>query len=143
MRKRTRELDSQQREDHPPASQVVDGAETQEARDFFEQLTLLRPEDWQNGWTSYGYRIEPVIDRRDGQHYVFKVNEPYDPDFVMRHWGSGKYLLVLNNPQGRTITGIGTIDSGRPAASGAATPAWRPPNAIRTPQHARKWKPRR
>jgi hypothetical protein len=104
MRKR-RELDTEQREDHPPAAShaPVDGAETQEAKDFFEQLTLLRPEDWQKGLTSYGYRIEPVTDRRDGQHYVFKVNEPYDPDFVMRHWGSGKYLLLLNNPQGRTI----------------------------------------
>jgi hypothetical protein len=102
MRKR-RELDGQQREDHRAASQAADGAETQEARDFFEELKLLRPEDWQKGFTSYGYRIEPVTDRRDGQHYVFKVNEPYDPDFVMRHWGSGKYLLLLNNPQGRTI----------------------------------------
>jgi hypothetical protein len=65
MRKRTRELDSQQREDHPPASHAVYRAETQEAKDFFEELTLLRPEGWQNGWTSYGYRIEPVIDSNE------------------------------------------------------------------------------
>jgi hypothetical protein len=103
MRKRTRELETEQREDHPSAASHVDGTEPQEAKDFFEQLTLLRPEDWQKGFTSYGYRIEPVLDKRDGQHYVFKVNESYDPDFVMRHWGSGKYLLLLNNPQGRTI----------------------------------------
>jgi hypothetical protein len=100
MAKRRREPDGQRRE--PP--HAVDGAESHEAKDFFEELKLLSAEDWQKGWTSYGYRIEPVIDRRDGQHYVFKVNEPYDPDFVMRHWGSGKYLLVLNNPQGRTTS---------------------------------------
>lgn len=101
MAKRTREPDGQRRGEAMPPH-AVDGAESHEAKDFFEELKLLSGEDWQNGWTSYGYRIEPVIDRRDGQHYVFKVNEFYDPDFVMRHWGSGKYLLVLNNPQGRT-----------------------------------------
>ena len=101
MAKRIREPDGQRRDEAVPPH-ALDAAESHEAKDFFEELKLLSAEDWQNGWTSYGYRIEPVLDRRDGQHYVFKINEFYDPDFVMRHWGSGKYLLVLNNPQGRT-----------------------------------------
>jgi hypothetical protein len=71
--------------------------------DFFQRLLQLAPEDWQNGNTVYTYRTWPVIDKRDNQHYLCKVSESFDPDYILRNFGSGKYFLQLNNGRGEKI----------------------------------------
>jgi hypothetical protein len=81
----------------PPA------ASEQQNSDFFAQVQHLSPADWQSGFKVYVYRTWPVIDKRDEQHYLAKLSEPFDEDVILRNWGSGKYNLRLNNAQGETI----------------------------------------
>ena len=71
--------------------------------DFFELIASFSPDDWQGGLKSYIYRLAPIIDRKDGQHYLAKVSESFDQDYLLRHWGSGKYHLKLNDARGMTI----------------------------------------
>lgn len=71
--------------------------------DFFERLQQLTAEDWQNGHKVYCYRSWPIIDKRDEQHFLAKVHEPFDEDYLLRHFGTGKYYLRLNNRRGETI----------------------------------------
>jgi hypothetical protein len=78
-------------------------ADEQDATDFWAQVQHLSPADWQSGHKVYVYRCWPVIDRRDEQHYLAKLSEPFDEDVILRNWGSGKYNLRLNNGQGETI----------------------------------------
>jgi hypothetical protein len=68
--------------------------------------------EWLNGlgdrWSSEGiqiycYRVWPVIDRREEQHYLCKISEPFDEDFLLKNYGSGKYLLQANNRRGKTL----------------------------------------
>jgi hypothetical protein len=98
--KRRRQTDEQS-----PAEALSERESIPDAGDpeFFEQLQKLTAEDWQAGHRVYIYRTWPVIDRRDEHHYVAKVSEPFDEDFLLRHYGSGKYYMRLNNRQGETI----------------------------------------
>ena len=81
----------------------VSVADTSADLEFFERLASCKPDDWQTGFKVYVYRVWPIIDRKDGQHFLAKVNEPFDPDYILRNWGSGKYHLKLNNQQGKTL----------------------------------------
>jgi hypothetical protein len=76
----------------------------QQTPDFFTQIQHLNPDDWQSGHKVYVYRTWPVIDKRDEQHYVAKLSEPFDEDVLLRNWGSGKYNLRLNNGKGETVS---------------------------------------
>jgi hypothetical protein len=71
--------------------------------DFFEQLQAFSADEWQAGLKIYIYRTYPVIDRRDEAHFLAKISEPFDEDYVLRHFGSGKYHLRLNNRRGETL----------------------------------------
>jgi len=71
--------------------------------DFFQQLQQLSPEAWQSGHKVYCYRTWPVIDKRDQEHFLCKVSEPFDEDYLLRHFGSGKYYLQLNGARGEKI----------------------------------------
>ncbi len=51
----------------------------------------------------YVYRCWPVIDRKEGQHFLAKLSEPFDEDLLLRTFGSGKYYLRLNNGKGNTV----------------------------------------
>jgi hypothetical protein len=71
--------------------------------DIFARMANLTAEDWQNGHKVYVYRVWPVIDRKHSEHFIAKVAEPIDEDYLMRYYGSGKYFVRLNNRQGETI----------------------------------------
>lgn len=86
-----------------PADAPIEIEQRQTEPDFFQRLLQLAPEDWQNGHTVYTYRTFPVIDKRDTQHYLCKVSESFDPDYLLRNFGSGKYYLQLNNGRGEKI----------------------------------------
>jgi hypothetical protein len=69
---------------------------------FFETLTQFTPEEWR-GMKIYVYRLWPVIDRKEKEHFLSKLQEPCDEDFLLSTFGTGKYYLRLNNKQGNTI----------------------------------------
>jgi len=71
--------------------------------DFFEQLQAFSADEWQAGLKIYVYRTWPVIDKRDENHFLAKISEPFDEDYLLRHFGSGKYYLRLNNRSGETL----------------------------------------
>lgn len=70
--------------------------------DFFQRLQQLTPQDWETGHKIYGYRLWPIIDRKDEAHFLFKTSEAIDEDYLLRHFGSGKYSLRLNDRRGET-----------------------------------------
>lgn len=73
--------------------------------DVFQRLQSFTAEEWRAGLKVYVYRIWPVIDRREDSHFLAKVAEPFDEDYLLRHFGSGKYYLRLNDQRGQTIGG--------------------------------------
>ena len=93
-------------EEMPDAAQAEPAApaeiESADDLDFFARLQSLTAEDWREHKT-YVYRTWPVIDRRDSEHFLAKVSEPFDEDYLLRFFGTGKYNLRLNNGQGRTV----------------------------------------
>jgi hypothetical protein len=60
----------------------------------------MTPEE---GLKVYVYRTFPIIDKRDNEHFLAKISEPFDEDYLLRHFGSGKYFLRLNDNRGKTI----------------------------------------
>jgi hypothetical protein len=47
---------------------------------LFERMATFAPEEWRT-LKVYIYRLWPVIDRKEGQHFVAKVSEPF-----VRQW---------------------------------------------------------
>jgi hypothetical protein len=76
--------------------------QTSEEPSFFEQLQQFSADDWR-GLSCYVYRLWPVIDRKEGQHYLSKVSEPFDEDFLLATFGTGKYYMRLNDRKGKTL----------------------------------------
>jgi hypothetical protein len=70
---------------------------------FWEFLHSLGDRWATEGIVVYCYRLWPVIDRRETEHYLAKLNEPFDEDFLLRTFGSGKYLLQANSGRGKTL----------------------------------------
>jgi hypothetical protein len=83
-------------DEQPPAAKGGDP-------DFFEQLQRYTADDYQAGLKIYVYRNWPVIDKRDENHFLAKISESFDEDYLLRHFGSGKYYLRLNNRRGETL----------------------------------------
>jgi hypothetical protein len=101
-RRGAKEMTKRKRQEMPPAVELTNNDEARQDADFFGLLQHLSPEEW-NGHKVYIYRIWPVIDKRDEQHYVAKLSEPFDEEVILRNWGSGKYLLKLNNGKGESV----------------------------------------
>jgi hypothetical protein len=70
---------------------------------FWEFVNGLGDRWSTEGVVVYVYRIWPVIDKREEEHYLCKVSEPFDEDFLLKNFGSGKYLLQANNRRGKTL----------------------------------------
>ncbi len=70
---------------------------------FSERVQAVTPDEWQRGWKIYCYRTWPVIDRRENEHFICKLNEPIDEEYLLRFFGSGKYFLRLNDSHGKTV----------------------------------------
>jgi hypothetical protein len=89
VNRQTRQQHTKQRIKHP--------TEQQDTISFWERVARVTTEEWNTrGFTIYVWRVWPVIDKKDSSHYLCKVSEPIDPDYILRHFGSGKYLLQLN-----------------------------------------------
>jgi hypothetical protein len=87
----------------PAETLAEQGAASGGEPDFFEQIQAFSADEWQAGLKIYVYRTWPVIDKRDENHFLSKISEPFDEDYLLRHFGSGKYYLRLNNRSGETI----------------------------------------
>jgi hypothetical protein len=115
MRKR-REVNDGTRADQPATNE-----QQKEESDFFQQLQQISVEGWQAGYKVYVYRVWPVIDKKDNEHFLCKVTEPFDEDYLMRNFGSGKYYLRLNNQRGETVASK-TVALHNPAFPPAISP---------------------
>jgi hypothetical protein len=69
---------------------------------FWEVMQSLGNKWVDEGYKLYVYRKHPQIDR-DGHHYVAKLREPIDPDYLLRRFGSGSYNLQINDGQGKMV----------------------------------------
>lgn len=69
---------------------------------LLQQIQRFTPEDWQ-GKKVYLYRVWPIIDRKGDDHFIARLAEVFDLDFIMKNWGSGRYQLRLNGARGETI----------------------------------------
>jgi hypothetical protein len=83
----------------PPTEQ---SPERNEDIRFFERLAQFTEDEWR-GLKLYVYRLWPVIDKKDSEHFLSKLSQPCDEDFLLSTFGSGKYYLRLNNSRGKTI----------------------------------------
>ena len=86
-----------------PAEPVEAATPEGEAHETVLQLVQrFNTDDWQ-GKKTYLYRVWPVIDRKADDHFIARLSEPFDEDYLLKNWGSGRYHLRLNDAQGHTI----------------------------------------
>lgn len=76
---------------------------TPDELDFWVRIRAITPEEWAQGMKTYVYLVWPIIDRKEGEHYIAKLSEGFDEDFLLRTFGSGKFYLRLNDRSGHTI----------------------------------------
>jgi hypothetical protein len=71
------------------------------AQNFFNRLAQMSDNEWDKHKV-YVYRRWPRISRDDQPHYIGTHRQAIDEEFVKGNYGSGRYLLKLNDPK-RTI----------------------------------------
>jgi hypothetical protein len=54
----------------------------------------------------YIYRLWPVTDTRNPERFLCKLAEPIDEDYLLKNYGTGKYLLMLNQRGKRVRTHV-------------------------------------
>lgn len=86
----------------PPAGSIESSA-TPDELDFWVRIKAITLAEWAEGMKVYLYLIWPIIDRKEGEHYIAKLSEGFDEDFLLRTYGSGKYYLRLNDRSGHTV----------------------------------------
>jgi hypothetical protein len=92
-----------QRGQAEPAEPVEAATPEREAHETVLQLVQrFNTDEWQ-GKKAYLYRVWPVIDRKADDHFIARLSEPFDEDYLLKNWGSGRYHLRLNDAQGHTI----------------------------------------
>ena len=74
---------------------------TPPAQNFLSRLAQMSDTDWERH-RIYVYRRWPQITRDDSPHYIGVHRQAIDEEFVRNSYGSGRYLLKLNDPK-RTI----------------------------------------
>src|SRR5215469_13942897 len=97
----------------PPVNGQVDGQggiksksekEPPEPTTTFWEFISGLGDRWQTEDLSlYVYRLWPVTDKRNPERFLCKLHEPVDEDYLLKHFGSGKYWLVLNNTHGKHL----------------------------------------
>jgi hypothetical protein len=88
------------------AAPKADEKPTASKETFWEQLRSLG-DRWQTeDFSLYVYRLWPVTDTRNPERFLCKLAEPIDEDFLLKNYGSGKYLLMLNQRGKRVRTHV-------------------------------------
>lgn len=49
------------------------------------------------------YRLQPIIDRKQGEHCICKRRGRFDRSDILRDFGSGLYEIYVNNARGKTL----------------------------------------
>ena len=84
----------------PPAAPSTPKEESSQT--LLQQIQAMPPDQWR-GKRVYLYRVFPIIDKKGDDHFVAKLSESFDEDYLLRNWGSGRYHLRLNDAQGHTL----------------------------------------
>lgn len=84
--------------------QVVNGRDKEPQIPFWELINSLGDKWATDGYTAYIYRKWPIIDKGATDHFIGKMKEKFDPDYLLQTFGSGKYSLQLNDGQGRVAS---------------------------------------
>lgn len=77
-------------------------AQNDDQVNFFERLNQFSAEEWRS-LKLYVYRIWPVIDRKENEHFLAKISQVCDEDYLLSTFGTGKYYLRLNDGRGKSI----------------------------------------
>jgi hypothetical protein len=77
---------------------------TQPKIPFWELVASLGDKWATDDYKLYVYRKWPIIDKGDSDHFLAKLREPIDPDYLLKTFGSGKYGLQLNDGQGKMVS---------------------------------------
>ena len=56
-----------------------------------------------DGTETWLYRLQPVIDRKQGEHCICKKKGRFTRDDILKDFGSGLYELFVHNSRGKTI----------------------------------------
>lgn len=92
MRKRRANVEPTEEPDAPQES----------TQTLLQQIQAMPTDQWR-GKRVYVYRVFPIIDKKGDDHFIAKLGEGFDEDYLCRTWGSGRYHLRLNNAQGHTL----------------------------------------
>jgi hypothetical protein len=84
----------------PGEEPISPGQDTHET--VLQLVQGFTTDDWQ-GKKVYLYRVWPVIDKKSDDHFIAKLSEAFDEDYLLKNWGSGRYHLQLNDAQGHTL----------------------------------------
>ena len=81
----------------------INGKAAEEEQPFFDYLASLRDRLSNGSAKIYLYRLWPEIDTGE-KHYIGIVNQVIDEEYLLRHYGSGKYMLLVKNPPNKPRT---------------------------------------
>ena len=68
---------------------------------FSESAASLTEAEWERARV-YVYRLAPKMDT-GGKAYIGKFDRPIDESELLASFGSGRYLLILNDGRGRVL----------------------------------------
>jgi hypothetical protein len=71
---------------------------------FWELIQSLGDKWATDDYKLYIYRKWPIIDKADSDHFIAKLREPIDPDYLLKTFGTGKYGLQLNDGEGKMVS---------------------------------------
>src|SRR5215471_14379796 len=80
------------------------GAKTAEAKSKVPMWEFLMDEERDvDGTETWLYRLQPVIDRKQGEHCICKKKGRFTRDDILKDFGSGLYEVFVHNSRGKTI----------------------------------------
>jgi len=82
----------------PPKPPKAEPGTPDDELPLIDRLRSYPPSDWENKLILYGYRVEPITDRKltGNKNYIRKWTVPIDIDDIKREFGSGVYKIQLN-----------------------------------------------
>ena len=82
----------------PGEEAISPGRDTHEA--VLQLVQGFATDDWQ-GKKVYLYRVWPVIDKKSDDHFIAKLSETFDEDYLLKNWGSGRSKRSLEGAENR------------------------------------------
>ena len=99
--KRKQDASEQTAPEKPKGHSAAEEAKLPPKGNFFHRMAQMTQDDWDR-YRVYIYRRWPRISKDGQPHYLAVHREAVDEEFVKTMYGSGRYLLKLNDPK-RTV----------------------------------------